>query len=256
MYERMQVCDPLFIELPDPAVPKLLFVTIDDPPERGTVERTSTDGVAQHFPWFTEMLLQLRDRSGERVPLHICIYRIPINDELDLHAACIDSAPELLLSILGGADYGDAMALKVAKHWPDVYSMLEASTAANLGRRSLIAFDSRHGRQWLVADPVVGEARGWFNPEAIFALGMEALEVALRVNDVLTTLPEILDLGPDLTSRRLKALGGLFSGVGGAGGDAMTLAGGELDFDAMRSLFETARDIPDQVRAAMERRQP
>lgn len=256
MYERMKVCDPLFLQLDDPRVPRLLFAAVDDPPERGTIEQISPGLKAQHFEWFSELLLQLQDRSDSPLPMRLCVYRIAADERFDLHAACIDAAPEAMLSVLGGADYGDALAGLLAKHWPDVYSMLEASTAGDLSRRVLMAFDTRHGRQWLVADPVFGEARGWVQPEQLGGLAVDALDVALRVNDFITRLPQILELGPDLASRRLAAWGGLLSGIGGAGSGAMDLADKGLDAQALSDIIEAFRELPDQVRGVSERRSP
>jgi hypothetical protein len=256
MYERMKVCDPLFLQLDDPRAPRLLFTVVEDPPQRGTIEQLSPGATAQHFDWFTEMLLQLQDRSGAPMPARLCVYRIPIDEQVDLHAACIDVAPELMMSMLGGADYGDNLSLLIRKHWPDVYSMLEASTAGDLSRRVILAFDTRHGRQWLVADPVVGDARGWFHPDQVGALAVDALEIALRVNEILTRLPEILELGPDLASRRLAAWGGLLSGVGGAGSGAMDLASEGFKPDAIADIIEAMKGLPDQLRGVGERRSP
>lgn len=256
MHERMKVCDPLFLQLDDPRAPRLLFAAVEDPPERGKVEQIGPGLKAQHFEWFSELLLQLQDRSGSALPVRLCVYRIAATEDLDLHAACIDSAPEGLLSVLGGADYGDALAGLLARHWPDVYSMLEASTAGDLSRRVLMAFDTQHGRQWLVADPVVGEARGWVQPEQLVSLAVDALDVALRVNDFVTRLPQILELGPDLASRRLAAWGGLLSGIGGAGDGAMTLAENGFDTQALSDIVEALKELPDQLRGVSERRSP
>ena len=250
MNARDIVSDPIVLSPDEPGLPRLQFVALDVYVPRGVVTNPAR-GVAVHsFPSFAELVGQYSDREGQLIDLWWCITRMPIvGTDFELLAACIDSAPESLFQVLSGRDYGDALAGVVMRDWPDIYSMLEASTAGDLNRRLLAVLDNGQGRQWMVADIVVGEARHHI-PNAQFEdLILTALSVAVRTNDWITTLPGILELGTDFATRRLEAIAGVFSGVADIGGGIQSLALGSLNPQALAAAMDAASNLPGHVRS-------
>ena len=250
MNQRNSVCDPILLSPDAPGMPRFQFVALGEYEPRGDVTRIE-DGINLHsFPWFAEIVGRFSDREGHPIDSWWCINRMPVvGTDFELLAACIDGAPESLFHVLSGRDHGDALAGVLRRDWPDIYAMLEASTSGDLSRRLLLAVDVGGGRQWMVADVVVGEARHNIAPAQVEDLIITALSVALRTNDWVTQLPGILELGPDLTTRRLRVMAGILGGVADVGGGLEAFVKGDLNPHELASAIEAARGLPDHVRS-------
>lgn len=250
MSQRDSVCNPILLSPDEPGMPRFQFVALDAYKPRGDVTRIEDDINLHSFPWFAEIVGRYSDRQGQPIDTWWCINRMPVvGTDFELLSACIDGAPESLFHVLSGRDYGDALAGILRRDWPDIYAMLEASTSGDLSRRLLLAVDVGNGRQWMVADVVAGEDRHNIAPAQVEDLIVTALSVALRTNDWLTKLPGILELGPDLTTRRLRGMAGILGGVADVGGGLQTLAQNNLNPQAITSAIQAASGLPDHVRS-------
>src|SRR6185436_10000911 len=88
-------------------------------------------GSVSTFPWYTELASNL-------VPEGVAVlYLLPMDDETNLLAACLDDAPELFFRWLSGADHGDGLTALVARQWPKVYRMLQESQGTAVRSRIL-----------------------------------------------------------------------------------------------------------------------
>ncbi|SDK49000.1 hypothetical protein SAMN05428985_104219 [Nocardioides sp. YR527] len=250
MNRRDSVCNPIVLSPDEPGMPRFQFVALDAYTPRGDVTHVE-DGINLHsFPWFAEIVGRYSDRQGQPIDTWWCINRMPVvGTDFELLAACINDAPESLFQVRSGRDYGDALADILRRDWADIYSMFEASTSGDLSRRLLLAVDVGDSRQWMVADVVAGEARHDIAPAQVEDLIVTALSVAVRTFDWFTKLPGTLELGPDLTTRRLRGLAGLIGGVADVGGGLQGLAQNNLTPQALTSAIQAASGLPDHVRS-------
>lgn len=249
MNARDRVTNPILLSPDEPGFPHFQFVVLDAYEPRGRVTPLA-EGVTEHcLPAFSEIVGRFSDRDGQPTGNWWCVTRMPVvGTDFEFLAACIDNAPESLFHVLSGQDYGDSLTGILNREWPDIHSMLETSTAGQLDRRLLLAVDSGQGRQWMVADVVVGEARGRIEPSQVEDLIVTALSVALRTNDWITKLPGILELGPDFATRRRQGIAGVLSGIADVGGALHGLSRGSLDPQAVASAVTAANELPDHIR--------
>lgn len=250
MSGRDDVANPILLSPDELGLQRFQFVSLDTYTPRGAVTQASRDVSVHSFPTFAELVGQYSDSDGKPIALWWCVTRMPVvGTDFELLGACIDSAPESLFRVLSGRDYGDALAKILARDWPDIHAMLQASTAGELDRRLLLAVDTGGGRQWMVADVVVGEARKNIDPSQVEDLIVTALSVAIRTNGWITELPGILELGPDFATRRRTAIAGILSGVGDVGEAMDGLVKGDLDPAALASAAKAAQGFPNHVRS-------
>jgi hypothetical protein len=237
---RELITDPLIWSLAQTTAPPLCFVVSDDVPRRGVHQRLNASAVVQHTPWFSELVLNLRDTTTK-----VVLYRMAVGEELWLQAACIGAYPEILFNVLAKPDHGDSLAALIQREWPDTFAMLAASTQRSLDRRLLVQVQTASSFQWAVADPVRTGDEWAESPDAVESLMLCAATTALRFAEPMDRLPGLLDVlsGPDQMSRRLRGFSALLSGVNDVANVVGTLASGGIPtvsatVSALRALGE------------------
>lgn len=246
---RDSIINPILLTPDEPGMPRLQFVALDRYEPRGQARQVSEYVALHSFPWFSEVVGRYSDREGNAIDSWWCVTRMPIvGSDFEMFAACIDTAPEALFSVLSGRDHGGALADLIAREWPDIYSMLEASTSGDLGRRLLVCLDNGNGRQWLVADVVQGEARHNITAEHAEDLILSSLSVALRTFDWITSLPNLHEIGPNLATRRREGVAGVLTGLVDIGEAISGAATGSLNPTALRSALMAASAMPGHLR--------
>ena len=245
--DRRSIDNPLVIDLSGLPAPPLKLLLQQDYRPAGVV-RTDPDGggTASLFPWYTELGYRLTGTEATLV-----LYILPLDDETNLLAACIDETFEALFQMMSGADFGDRMTDLVARDWPGVYQMLRASQDARVQGRSLCVVGTGGKLQWVVADPLRGSARteGVPNDQILDLMGT-ALKTMLDSAQFVLKLPGSLQVlgGPDRTSRRLTALAGLFKSAadfGGAFTDGVKVDELRGMADALIDFGKGLRDLKD-----------
>lgn len=242
---RAQIAEPTVLSLAHTTAPPLGFVIAEDVPQRGIQERLDEFSLAQHLPWFTELVLSLRGTSAK-----LCLYRLPVSDDLWLQAACVGEFPEPLFDMLTKPDYGNALTALVQKEWPDVFGMLVASTQRSLDRRVMMQVQNISGSQWVIADPVHADDPRASSPATIESLALCALETVVRFGSPAQSLPGLLEVlgGPDMLSRRLSALSTGLSSVAGIGGALGKLFSGQIpNIAELVEALRGAVELPEAV---------
>jgi hypothetical protein len=234
--ERRRIEDPLPIDFGDQAVPPLrvLFQGSSYVPA-GTLEHQPPWVVVGHTPWYREVVLTLSDEAGTAV-----LYLIPINEETTLLAACLGDAFEPFFELLTGADFGDAVTILTAQHWPEVYSMLvRANGAAAPGTSMLLPVITQRQRRWVVADALHTPELERIPFEHMVKIIDLSVQTLARLDNVGVELPGVIQSlgGPDQASRRLKATSDLI----GAGSTIGGILDGGIDGDELVKLAKAAR---------------
>ncbi len=247
---RAQIADPTVLSLTQTTSTPLGFVVVDDVQPRGVQESLDEFSRVQHLPWFDELVLALRGTSAK-----LCLYRIPVTDELWLQAACLGEFPEPFFDMLTKPDYGNALTELVQRHWPEVFDMLVASTQRSLDRRLLMQVQTISSSQWVMADPVRTDDPSASSNAAIESLALCALETVVRFGSPVQCLPGVLEVlaGPDRLSRRLGALNTLFSSATGIGGALGKLVSGQApDLAEVVEAFRGIAELPEAIQKFRE----
>ena len=236
--ERRAIEHPLWVDFTDRPVPPLKFMLQGEYSPSGIVER-SEGLISSYSPWYGEFALDLTGLDAVAV-----VYVMPKDDDTVLLMACLDTFVEGFFGFLSGADFGDKLTLLTARHWPDTYGMLLASTRGTPGARILCNVATPGHVQWVVADQLPAAQVEHVPTDRILDLLGGALQTLIRTSDFYLELPGVIDVlgGPDRTSRRLKAVAGLFNAAGGG-------AGAFQDGIAADEVLDLAKSARDFVRS-------
>jgi hypothetical protein len=238
--ERHAIANPYEVRLQQSLAPPLRFVLQTEYRPRGLSEKNAAGVTASATPWFTEFGVELSGIDAVAV-----LYRLPKDDRTDLLAASIDTSMGPLFHFMSGADFGDPVTTLVALHWPDVYGMLKDSTAVTARKRMLARVLTPGGTQWVVADQLFVDQD--VSPDAVLDLMAGALHTFLRVSQFATELPGVIPVlgGPDRTTRRLKAVAGLFTATATLGNGFV----GGVQGDEIGDMLKAAREFLSSARA-------
>ncbi len=206
---RREISEPFAISFADKPVPPLRFLLQDGFKPSGVVEHLPDGLTVGMTPWFTEVIFTMTGTETVAV-----LYRISKDDEYDLVVACLGEIVEPFFRLLEGRDYGDGLSKLVQQHWPEQYEMLRLSTAQVPGARVMFTVHTPQRVQWVVADHLrVGDD---FSSAQVTNLLGAALQTFLRFSQPYD-LPGIVPVlgGPDLLSRRLKAISSMINNLNG-----------------------------------------
>lgn len=209
----------MFFDFSSVPMPPLKFVLRQEysPPEGST--RPSPAGTTTKTPWHSEVAIDLAGIDTTAV-----LYLLERGEETRVLAACIDQTFEPFFQLLTGADFGDGIARLTKAHWPVIYSMLEKSTRSD-NRGRILANVIVQGRvQWIVADQFSPAELEQVTGDQVIDLIGNAVQTYLRATDVAGQLPGVIQVlgGPDLMSRRLKAVSSLLGATAGMGTALLT----------------------------------
>lgn len=237
---RQAIEHPLFLDFSSQPVPPLKFVLQSEYTPAGIVERPSPGVTASHSPWYSELGLELTGAEETAV-----VYLLPMGGERGLLAACLDQTFEPFFQLMSGADHGDGVTDLVARHWPDVHSMLLHSNRAAPEGRALCNVITPGVTQWVVADPVLDSQLKDITSEHLTDLVGTAVRTTVRALDPIQ-LPGLLHVlgGPDRTTRRLTALSSLLGAGANIGG---TFQGG-IQADELIGLGQQALEAISSMR--------
>lgn len=242
--ERQAIENPLMVDLSPFPVKPALFVMQQSRDPKGLVERTGEGVVVVHTPWYQEFNIRFVGLDGVGI-----LYLMPYTDDSYLLFASIDQTFEGFFTFLSGADFGDELTKLVALQWPELYAMLLHSNRRSPGQMMLFNTVMGGRIQWAVGRTVPVSQEEFAN-ETVLNIIASALKVFLRTADAVAlseALPGFLSVlgGPDLLTRRLKAIGGLLNATGDLGTGIADVFQGELP--DIKGIFENSRDILQHV---------
>ena len=206
---RRMISNPREIELPAVLAPPKMLLQQSYRPSGVAFGPEVPGRFLRAFPGYLELACRTN------LDCYLVTYIVPVEEEVNLLLACIGETFDPFFECATGPDFGDGVSSLVATHWPEVFRMLAESRSTPVRSRILVRVSTATRRQWAVAEPVHGPWGDFdLSDQQILDLVGSATALMLDAVHFPVRLPGVIQVlgGPDRTSRRLKALAGLFSG--------------------------------------------